>query len=214
MHLCQPTVLATLSSMNSSRCHIIAISGGIGSGKSMVRRILSAMGYSVYDCDSKAKWLMDTSDEIKGELRRTIHSEAVKNGEIDRRLISEIVFADKAKLQALNSIVHGAVREDILRWLAAKPQDSVIFIETAILYQSGLDKMVHQVWEVTAPEDVRIERVMKRNGISAEEVKARMRSQEFSPTDLHPHVSELVNDGNYSLLLQINSLLADFHHHS
>lgn len=185
----------------------MAITGGIGSGKSVVSRILAAMGYDVYDCDSRAKWLMDTSDEIKDGLRRAIHSESVKDGVIDRSLVSAIVFADAAKLEALNTIVHGAVKEDIRRWISSHAHASALFIETAILYQSGLDRMADQVWEVTAPEELRIERVMKRNGLTAEEVAARIQSQEFMPDKTHPCVSELVNDGCRSLLLQINSLL-------
>lgn len=187
---------------------MIAIAGGIGSGKSVVCRILEAMGYDVYDCDSRAKGLMDASEEIKTKLCKSIHAEAVKDGVIDRRLISAMVFADVAKLRALNSIVHAAVKEDIMRWVAQHSLAQALFIETAILYQSGLDKLVGRVWEVTAPRQVRIERVVRRNGISAEEVLARMQSQKFEPEERHPRVSELVNDGRRSLLLQINSLLS------
>ncbi|MCM1451561.1 MAG: dephospho-CoA kinase [Clostridium sp.] len=186
---------------------VVAITGGIGSGKSVVCRILEAMGYKVYDCDSRAKWLMDNSEEIKASLCRMIHPEVVADGAINRTLLSKIVFSDAEKLRALNAISHGAVREDISRWIASHQHEDWLFIETAILYQSGLDRVVAQVWDVEAPEDVRIERVMKRSGLTASEVAARIRSQEFTPEKEHPSVKRIVNDGKESLLLQLHVLL-------
>jgi len=193
--------------MNRGVRRLVAVTGGIGSGKSVVCRILAASGYEVYDCDSRAKWLMDNSAEIKCGLCRAIHPEVVKGGCIDRQLLSSIVFSDKDKLQALNSIVHGAVLADIALWANAHADAGVMFVETAILYQSGLDRMVDEVWEVTAPEQVRVERVMKRNGMSEADVRARIRSQSFVPERRHSRAMRIFNDGRESLLLQIDALL-------
>lgn len=184
---------------------LVAVTGGIGSGKSVVCRILSALGHEVYDCDSRAKWLMDNSAGIKEELCRAIHPDVVKDGCIDRSMLSGIVFSDACKLQALNSIVHGAVLADIARW--AETKEGNIFVETAILYQSGLDRMVDEVWEVTAPEHMRVERVMKRNGMPEADVRARINSQVFEPGRRHARVRQIVNDGLQSLLLRIDALL-------
>lgn len=152
---------------------IIAITGGIGSGKSVVSSILRNMGYKVYDSDHEARMLMDSSNMIKESIQKSFGNSFVTNGLIDRKKLSEIVFSDIGKLHDLNHIVHGAVIKDFIKW-ARNNNDPVIFIETAILYQSGLNKYVTGIWEVTAPENIRIERVMKRNRMSEAEVKRRI----------------------------------------
>lgn len=185
----------------------IAITGGIGAGKSVVSRILRAMGLDVYDCDSEAKKLMDRSNAIKRRIADEIHCDAIKSdGEIDRALLASIVFNDTMKLQILNDIVHGCVREDIAGRVSVSP-GKLFFIETAILYQSGLDRMADRVWEVTAPDDVRIRRVMRRNGCKAEDVAGRIASQQFIPEAPHPATDIIVNDDVTPVLPQIVSLL-------
>lgn len=187
----------------------MAVAGGIGSGKSVVCRILTAMGFAVYDCDSRAKRLMDESVAIKRAISVDIHPDAVKDGCIDRQVLAGIVFADKHKLQTLNNIVHAAVRDDIARWIAGHQSDEAVFVETAILYQSGLDRMVDEVWEVVAPVDVRVARVMARNSMSEADVRARIASQAFEPAQPHSRVRTINNDGRESLLLQLAALLAN-----
>lgn len=187
------------------RC-LIAISGGIGCGKSVVASILRRSGYPVYDCDSEAKRLMDSSQTIKCRLAAEIHDSVIADGRIDRRRLSELVFSDRDKLMTLNSIVHSEVRDDIVRWVGSCG-DGPLFIETAILYQSGLDRMVDEVWEVVAPMDDRIRRVMRRNGCPAAEVKARIASQTIVAESPHRLVYEIVNDGFTPVLPRIEALL-------
>lgn len=186
---------------------LIAITGGIGSGKSVVSRIVAMMGYDVYDCDSRAKRLMDTDDVIKARLQQEIHPQCVLDGCIDRKRLAEIVFSDADRLEKLNAIVHSAVRDDLRKW--ARLQGKVSFVETAILYQSELDRMVDYVWEVEAPLDLRISRVMERNSVSREEVLARISAQDsFIPSRHHPLVILIINDGMMPLLPQIEAQLA------
>lgn len=188
---------------------LVAVTGGIGSGKSVVCRALMAMGYEVYDCDARAKRLMDQSQEIKHELIHKIHPASVDaQGVIDRGKISEVVFSDPEKLSVLNEIVHRHVREDLLRWREAHASSSLLFVETAILYQSGLDAMVDEVWEVTAPEALRIRRVMSRNAVTAQQVESRMRSQSYAPVHPHPLTRAIINDDHQSVLLQLHQLLS------
>ncbi|MDE5745695.1 MAG: dephospho-CoA kinase [Paramuribaculum sp.] len=186
---------------------LIAITGGIGSGKSVVSRILSALGYSVYDCDVRAKQIMDKSSEIKSYISKHICPDAItSHGDIDRAVLAQVVFNDSGKLELLNSVVHNSVKSDLTNWASDKP---IAFVETAILYQSGLDMMVDCVWEVTAPEEIRICRVIKRNNITAEQVKARIKSQDdFVVTRKHPAILLIENDGTIPLLPQILTLLA------
>lgn len=201
---------------------LIAIVGGIGSGKSVVSRIVRIMGYEVYDCDSHAKQLMDASDDIKERIKSEIHPECVTGGRIDRKRLAEIVFDDEEALRKLNGIVHKAVREDLKRWVSDRngkssdsngdgvllSDDKVLFVETAILYQSGLDRMVDRVWEIVAPLELRVKRVMARNSVDRKEVMSRIESQNsFIPSTLHPSVTHIINDGKLPLLPQIEHVI-------
>lgn len=191
---------------------LICISGGIGSGKSVVCHILSAMGYEIYDCDSRARSIMDRDTEIHSRLVDEIHPMAVREGVIDRKIVSEIVFSDASKLERLNRIVHHAVRRDMLRWIdehIALGTKMPLFVETAILYQSGLNEVVDEVWVVTAPEELRIARVMNRNGLTADQVRLRIESQRFEPAAdaVRPLTIEIVNDGHTPVLPQVLELL-------
>lgn len=186
---------------------IIAVTGGIGCGKSVVSRILEKMGFAVYDCDSHAKEIMDGNMAIKCAIQTKVCTNAIDaDGNLDRKAIAAVVFSDPQKLAALNRIVHAAVLEDFLAWVNTA-SSQLVFVETAILYQSGLDKIVHQVWEVEAPEELRIRRVCSRNSVSPAEVRARIDSQKIIVNDPHPYVKTINNDSRHSLLLQIDRLL-------
>lgn len=183
---------------------IIAITGGIGAGKSVVCRMLRSMGYPVYDCDIEARILMDRSVEIKRSIAEKISPNAItKDGKICRPTLSTCVFSNSEKLKTLNDIVHGAVREHFSRWVD-KQTASTLFVETAILYESGMDKMVNEVWEVTAPREVRIQRVMERNAMTREQVEQRISNQSLQSNPSH---RILLNDGHHTIISQIIKLL-------
>lgn len=186
---------------------LIGITGGIGSGKSVVRRMLESMGYAVYDSDSRAKALMDGSEAIRGRLEREFGSGVMCGGCIDRKALAAVVFNDRERLRVLNGIVHGAVLDDIKAWMASQPSGSTCFVETALLYESGLNGMVSEVWEVTAPVGLRTERVMARSGLSRAEVEARMASQVCGRCAPVPPTHEIVNDGVTAVLPQVLGLL-------
>ena len=183
---------------------VIALTGGIGVGKSVVGHALQVLGYPLYDCDSRAKLLMNSDPCMKICIQSEVCAQALMpSGEINRKALSDCVFSDPKKLSRLNEIVHGAVRDDCLLWSEATSADT-LFIETAILYESKFDSLADDVWEVRAPLDLRIERVMKRSNLSESEVRARIASQN---SDSHSHHKIIINDGNLSLLDQISHLL-------
>lgn len=189
---------------------LIAITGGIGSGKSTVSHALEAMGFIVYDCDSQAKRLTDCSPEILSRIAAEISPTALNDdGTLNRKALADIVFNDSSSLGCLNAIVHSAVLNDIRQWIEChKNSQDLLFIETAILYQSGLDKLVDEVWHVEAPKNIRLTRVMQRNNLIAEEVEARINAQDsFRPCELHPRTFTILNDNTAALLPQIKSLL-------
>ncbi len=183
---------------------LIALTGGIGAGKSVVSRVLRCLGYDVFDCDSEAKALMDGNAAIKERLMSEISPEVILDGEIDRQRLAQIVFADAEKLAALNAIVHTAVKEHIRHWHQCRTA-SVAFVETAILFESGLNRLVDAEWRVSAPTELRILRVMARNGMTAEQVRQRIKSQSFTPSpgEPRPPLTMIVNDGFVPLLPQI-----------
>ncbi len=188
---------------------VIAISGGIGSGKSVVSKMLIALGYNVYDCDARAKKLMDAEEGIKDAISEKISKDVIVNSNIDRLKLSQIVFNDNSKLQMLNSIVHGAVKDDLRQWINNAKNDAV-FVETAILYQSKLDEIVDEVWDVFAPKEIRILRVQKRNNMTREQVMARMKSQEYD-INIKPRLktSLIINDDKTAVLPQLLMFLKD-----
>lgn len=187
---------------------IIAVTGGIGSGKSVVSEILRVCGHEVYDCDSEARRLMDCSTEIHRRIADEISPSCVAGGVIDRAALSEIVFAEADKLGRLNDIVHSHVRADIARRAASLADDAVLFVETAILYESRLDRMADEVWQVDAPEELRIERVMRRSGLSEAQVRARIEAQRRTvPGRPHARVHIIINDGFTPVLPRIEELL-------
>lgn len=184
---------------------IVAIAGGIGSGKSVVSDLLRVMGFPVYDCDSRAKALMDSDGKIKGMLFSAFGEQVVTGSDIDRHRLASLVFGNKKNLDRLNSIVHPLVIGDFKQWVQLQ-KTSLVFFETAILKESGMESLADCIWTVDAPAELRIERVMKRNNMDYDAVKKRMDSQ--SPLDnLSKPVSRICNDGNSPLLPQISKLL-------
>lgn len=157
---------------------IIGIAGGIGSGKSLVSRILRLWGHTVFDCDFEAKILMDRNNGIKEAICREISSD-VTDGKtpINRKILSSIVFNDEYYRRQLNNIVHKAVREEIEHVRNKLHEDRPLFVESAILAESGIAGRCKFIIVVDAPEDVKIRRVMERNGCDRDEVKARIEAQ-------------------------------------
>lgn len=186
----------------------IAIVGGIGTGKSVVSRILRAMGYPVYDSDTEARRLMDADSGIKDVIRREIHSGAVTaDGRIDRSLLADVVFSDEAKRLRLNEVTHSAVRNDFVEWCAAQAHP-MVFVECAILCESGMIRHVDEIWEVTAPEALRVERVCRRNALKPEQVLRRMAAQSAEYEALRSvERVVIVNDEVSPLLPQIENAL-------
>lgn len=188
--------------------HLTAITGGIGSGKSVVCNVLRTLGYEVYDCDLRARAIMDGDEALKKRLADAFGNDIInEDGSLNRQALGTIVFNDPEKLEALNAMVHGDVKDDIVTWRTGHSKQTRLFIETAILYQSGLDKMVDDIWEVTAPEEIRIARVIARNNLTAAQVRARIAAQRFPVPAQHPPVRHIINDGHRPLLPQILGIL-------
>ena len=186
---------------------LIAITGGIGSGKSVVSRILKVMGYAVYDTDTQARRLMNQSADVKARLVTCFGPEIYHNynGLLNAHRLSQIVFGNNEALSCLNGIVHPAVRCDLRQW-AGRCQSRYAFVETALLYESRLCDIVDIIWKVTAPLTTRVQRVMARNGLTEAEVLARIEAQ-AAEDRVNEKTHIIVNDGIEALLPQVMRLL-------
>lgn len=187
---------------------VIGLTGGIGAGKSVVSRILRCKGYEVYDCDLEARIIMDGADDLRSDILSRFGAECIhEDGSLNRKEIARYVFSDDSHRLWLNRRVHGLVRDDVRRRIACAKSE-IIFIESAILNSSGLTDICDGVWLVTAPEEVRIQRVALRDSAEEEMIRARMKSQlnEFSDFGSRP-AHTIANDGISPLLPQIETLL-------
>lgn len=181
---------------------LIAITGGIGAGKSVVADIVRAAGYAVYDCDQRAKELMTSSPAIKQALIAEFGQDIYINDTLNKQLLSNIVFTNKDALKYVNNTVHPAVREDITKWVLQQ-EVMPVFVETALLQEGGIDAMVDLVWIVTAPVETRIQRVIKRNSTTREKVIERIKSQKELSNIKGVSIIEIINDGTTPLLPQV-----------
>ena len=184
----------------------IGITGGIGSGKSIVSRILQSMQYPVYDTDRQAKRLMDTPAIRNLLLARWGNTIINTDGTLNRTQLASIVFNNPSELSHLNNIVHPAVRNDYAQWVTEQTSP-LVFVESAILHQANMTKSLEYVWLVTADRETRIQRVMQRNNCTREEVEARMATQHEAAIDARTRI--IINDNKHAVLPQIIKLLHD-----
>ena len=154
----------------------IAICGGIGSGKSTVCQMFAERGAAIYDSDSRAKALMSESAELRAALIAEFGEACYADGALNRPYLAEKVFGSEEQLERLNSIVHPAVKADFLAWAEEQEGDFCI-LETAILFESGFDEVVDCSVAVLAPMPLRVERAMKRDNATKEQIEARIKAQ-------------------------------------
>lgn len=155
---------------------IVGLTGGIGSGKSTVAEMFKDLGIPVFIADEEAKALLAADPEVVSEVTALLGPEAYKDGHPDRAWIAGRVFAEKELLNKLNAIIHPAVAARFAAWYKAQEAPYVIY-EAAILFEHGGHKKCDRVILVTAPEDIRLKRVVKRDRTASETVKARMAHQ-------------------------------------
>lgn len=155
---------------------VVGLTGGIGSGKSTVSGMFKDLGVPVYDSDSEAKRLMTTSAELKKAIIKLLGKRAYDGKTLNRSFIANQIFENPETLQKLNKIVHPAVRTDFLEWTEIQEAPYVIQ-ETALIFENEAQENYDYVILVTAPEDLRLQRVMERDEASKEEVLNRMRNQ-------------------------------------
>ena len=155
---------------------VVGLTGGIGSGKSTISKAFAALGIAVFNSDEQAKALIANNAQVKKRIIAAFGEEAYQNGEYNRAYIAQIVFNNSEKLAILNGIVHPALAEYFKQWAKAQTSPYVLK-EAAILFESGSYKDCDYIITVTAPEEVRIARVMARDHCTEAQVRARMAQQ-------------------------------------
>jgi len=192
----------------------IGITGGIGSGKSIVARVFAALGVPVYDSDSRAKWVMANNLELRAQLQVAFGADAYDAaGQLNRPYLARVAFNDAAQLARLNALVHPRVGDDFAAWTAAQAAAGQPYVlkEAALLYESGAYRGLNGIITVFAPAEVRAARVLLRDTQrSPAEVQAIMSKQLSEEEKLARAEYVIYNDDSQLVLPQVLALDASF----
>ena len=181
----------------------IGLTGGIGSGKSVVAELLQIMGIPVYDSDASSKNMCNTDESLIKSMISLFGPELYKDGLLDGKLLADHVFGNETALKAVNALIHPVVVRDFMEWCKLNSQYPILVMESAIIFEAGLEHLFDRIITVTAPEEIRIERICKRNGMSSESVKVRLKNQISESERISKSDIIIVNDGVQAVLPQV-----------
>jgi dephospho-CoA kinase len=184
-----------------------AITGGIGSGKSYVSSLLEERGIPIYNADLESKRLTVQDGGIRKELVALLGEDIYQGATLNKPLLASYLFANSDNAVKVNSIIHPRVKDDFRRWVESQKDVPLVGLESAILYESGFDDVVDQVVMVYAPEAVRLQRAMKRDNATEEQVRARMSAQMDDEEKRSKADFVLMNDGIMPLDVQLDDLV-------
>ena len=185
---------------------LIGLTGGIGSGKTTIANALRERGYTVYDTDNAAKRLV-LVPAVRSAIEQLLGQDVYDGDRYLTRRVAERVFADPELLGQLNAIVHPAVRQDLQQMVSALPDGDMVFVESAILYESGFDSYCDYVVAVIAPKTVRIARTMARDNKTEDEVKQRIKAQMSNCQLRHRAQYVVENNGRQPVSTLVDKLL-------
>lgn len=184
-----------------------AITGGIGSGKSYVSSLLEERGIPIYNADFESKRLTVQDEGIRKELVALLGEDIYQGATLNKPLLASYLFANSDNAVKVNSIIHPRVKDDFRRWVESQKDVPLVGLESAILYESGFDDVVDQVVMVYAPKAVRLQRAMKRDNATEEQVRARMSAQMDDEEKRSKADFVLMNDGIMPLDVQLDDLV-------
>jgi dephospho-CoA kinase len=186
---------------------VLGITGGIGSGKSVVSQLLSLNGISVYIADTESKRLVSTSPAIREKLIHLFGEEIYAGGVLNKPFLASYIFNDKKVLETVNAIIHPEVGKDFQQWLQLHNRYDIVAQESAILFESGFNRLVDKVIMVYTPLEIRIRRVMERDNITRDKVLERIQSQMTDEEKVKLSDFVIVNDGTKSLIGEVFNIL-------
>lgn len=185
----------------------IAITGGIGSGKTFVSNLLKERGIPIYNSDDEAKRLMVSDEGIRRDLMALLGEDVYQGDALNKSLLASYLFADAGNAARINAIVHPRVRADFSRWLSEHQDVEVAGLECAILYEAGFENTVDKVVMVYAPESLRIERAMKRDNATESQIRARIAAQMDDEEKSRRSDYVIYTDGRFSVEEQLSDLI-------
>lgn len=194
----------------------VGLTGGIGSGKSVVARIFATLGIPVYYADEAARRIQEEDPRVREQIIDLLGEQAYLQGKLNRPFIAGIVFNDEKKLEQLNAIVHPATIRDAEQWLVSQTSPYAIK-EAALIFESGSQRDLDFIIGVTAPLSLRIRRTMTRDGVTEEAVKRRMEKQINDKIKMRLCDAVIVNDEQQLLVpqvLELHQKLLSLQHHS
>jgi len=180
----------------------VGLTGNIGSGKTYVSEIFKTISVPVYNSDYEAKKFL-THTQVKTDLFNHFGEKIITNYELDIKKLASIVFVNSNELNYLNNLIHPLVAEDFEKWCITNKKSSYVIIETAILFESGFNKLVDKTIVVTAPLEIRLERIINRDKCRIEEVRMKMKNQWDEQIKVKLADFEIVNDGHKDIRSQI-----------
>ncbi|MCT4613701.1 MAG: dephospho-CoA kinase [Marinifilaceae bacterium] len=180
----------------------LAITGGIGSGKTTVCKIFECLGISVYYSDDRAKYLMNKNTNLVEGIKSEFGNKAYKNESLDREYIASVVFNDKTKLRILNSLVHPIVAEDYEQWCERHKNETYLIHESAIVFEANIAHKFDKILTVSADVDIRIDRVVKRNGAKRKDISDRIENQ-ITDVKREEMADYCIRNNNQALIPQI-----------
>ena len=190
----------------------IGITGGIGSGKSYICQLLQQRGIPVYSCDDEAKRLMQESPIIREQICQLIGSNAYIGKELNKPIIAHFLFTDNHHATQVNHIVHPMVRQDFAKW-TQRQNAPIVAQESAILFEAGFQDTVDVTLFIYAPHSIRMQRAMKRDRATSEQIEARMAQQMDEEEKRRRADYCILNDGTSDLNQQLDQLIEELTSH-
>ncbi|MPM45719.1 Dephospho-CoA kinase [bioreactor metagenome] len=185
----------------------LGVTGGIGSGKSVVCDVLRLHNIPVYDADLEAKNLNDTSPVIRKKLTESFGQDLYRNNRLDREKLAHLIFNNEENLRTANSIIHPELAKHFMEWAKQREQHPVVALDAAVLFEAGFQSVLDKTIIVLAPLEVRIERAVKRGNLTKEQITARANSQMSDKEKAELADFIIQNDGQHSLLEQVDKIL-------
>lgn len=185
----------------------IAITGGIGSGKSYVSALLEKAGIPVYNADNESKRLTTENAEIRCGLVNLLGEEVYAEGVLNKQMLASYLFANAENAARVNAIIHPCVKKDFKQWMEMHAESELVALESAILYESGFDDVVDTAVVVYAPKELRLKRAMLRDAASREQIEARMNAQMDDEEKCRKADFVVYNDGTFPLEEQLTSVI-------
>ena len=185
-----------------NRPKLIGVTGGIGSGKSTVCMIFEVLGNKIYYADDRAKWLMENDPGLIKEIKVLFGNKAYHQKKLDRKFIADKAFQNKSLLKKLNNKVHPAVRLDLIKWVKENETEHILFDEAALLFETGSYKKMDHIILVTAPQDIRIKRVLTRDPHRTEKSIKEIIEKQMSDEDKRLKADFIINNNDVDSVIR------------